>query len=689
MTHQTFLVEIGTEELPPKSLRSLVESFAFYLTQELNKAHLDHGEVTWFATPRRLAVKVACLSTIQKDQKIEKRGPAIAQAYDVDGNPTKAATAWARSCGISLDQAKSLVTDKGEWLLYSSVLPGKSASSLLAEKVKIALSQLPISKLMSWGIHEAKFVRPVHTVTLLLGDELISGIIFGVNSNRKILGHRFMGEPSFIIEHADQYPQILLEKGKVMADFFLRKTQIKTDIEKAAEKIGAIADISDNLLEEVTSLVEWPVVHTAQFEKKFLEVPSEALVHTMKNDQKYFPVYNKSGQLMPYFIFVANILSQDPPQLIFGNEKVIRPRFADAQFFFETDLKQSLEERLPSLKTILFQKELGTLYEKVQRVQALSGWIASQIGANVEYSIKAGLLSKSDLMTNMVCEFPETQGIMGMHYARYHHEPDEVARAIYEQYQPRFSGDNLPSTLVACSVAIADKMDTLTGIFGINQLPKGDKDPFGLRRAALGVLRIIVEKNLPLDLQTLISEAVRLYGNKLKNSNLIDQIIEFMLGRFRSWYQEAGHGIDSIQAVLARRPTKPADFNARIQAVTYFRTMNEARALCASNKRVSNILSQSLDIPKNSIDTGLLKEPAEIELAQNILELEKKLAPFFVAGLYKDALLELVALREPLDIFFKQVMVMVPDQDLRLNRLALLNKLRALFLRVADISFLQ
>lgn len=686
MTHETFLVEIGTEELPPQSLRSLAESFALHLTQALDRAYFDHGEVTWFATPRRLAVKVAGLSTTQKEQKIEKRGPAMAQAYDADGHPTKAATAWARACGITLDQATTLVTDKGAWLFYSSVRPGEPATRLLAEKVKTALSQLPVSKLMRWGDHQAQFVRPVHTVTLLLGDKLISGNILGVDSDRRIPGHRFMGETSFIIESADQYPQILLEKGKVIADYELRKTQIKTDIEKAAEKIGGIADISEDLLEEVTSLVEWPVVLTAQFEEKFLTVPSEALVHTMKSDQKYFPVYNKNGQLMPHFIFVANIVSEDPQQIIFGNEKVVRPRLADAQFFFETDLKLSLETRLPSLKTMIFQKKLGTLYEKVQRVQALSGWIASEIGANIEHSRRAGLLSKSDLMTNMVFEFPETQGIMGMHYARHDGEPEEVALALKEQYQPRFSGDLLPSDLVSCAVAIADKMDTLTGIFGINQCPNGDKDPFGLRRATIGILRIIVKKNLSLDLQTLISEAVRLYENKLKNADLIDQVIEFMLGRFRTWYQEAGHRIDSIQAVLARRPTRPLDINARIQAVTYFRTLKESTALSAADKRVSNILSRSPDIPKKIINTVLLKEPAEIKLASDVLSLEKKLVPFFASGFYKEVLIELASLQEPVDTFFEQVMVMVPDQDLRLNRLALLNKLRELFLQVADIS---
>ncbi|HDL7409416.1 TPA: glycine--tRNA ligase subunit beta, partial [Yersinia enterocolitica] len=430
-------------------------------------------------------------------------------------------------------------------------------------------------------------------------------------------------------------------------------------------------------------------VLTAKFEEKFLAVPAEALVYTMKGDQKYFPVYDTAGNLLPNFIFVANIESKDPQQIISGNEKVVRPRLADAEFFFKTDRKKRLEDNLPRLETVLFQQQLGTLRDKTDRIQALAGWVAAQIGADVNHATRAGLLSKCDLMTNMVFEFTDTQGVMGMHYARHDGEAEDVAVALNEQYQPRFAGDDLPSNPVACALAIADKMDTLAGIFGIGQHPKGDKDPFALRRAALGVLRIIVEKNLPLDLQTLTEEAVRLYGSKLTNTKVVDEVIEFMLGRFRAWYQDEGHSVDTIQAVLARRPTRPADFDARVKAVTYFRTLDAAAALAAANKRVSNILAKSTDKLNDHVRASVLKEPAELKLATHLVVLRDKLEPVFAAGQYQEALVELAALRETVDEFFESVMVMDEDDAVRVNRLTLLSKLRELFLQVADISLLQ
>ncbi|BEN66295.1 glycine--tRNA ligase beta subunit [Serratia marcescens] len=689
MTQQTFLVEIGTEELPPKALRSLAESFAANFTAELDNAGLEHGEVNWFAAPRRLALKVANLSAAQADREIEKRGPAIAQAFDAEGKPSKAAEGWARGCGITVDQAERLVTDKGEWLMYRAHVKGQSAQQLLAGMVSTALARLPIPKLMRWGDSDVQFVRPVHTVTMLLGADLIPGTVLGIDSARTVRGHRFMGEAEFTLDNADQYPQILLERGKVVADYEARKALIKRDAELAAQKIGGKADLSDSLLEEVASLVEWPVVLTAKFEEKFLAVPAEALVYTMKGDQKYFPVYDAAGKLLPNFIFVANIESKDPQQIISGNEKVVRPRLADAEFFFNTDRKKRLEDNLPRLETVLFQQQLGTLRDKTDRIQALAGWVAGQIGADVNHATRAGLLSKCDLMTNMVFEFTDTQGVMGMHYARHDGEAEDVAVALNEQYQPRYAGDALPQSLVACSLAIADKMDTLAGIFGIGQHPKGDKDPFALRRAALGVLRIIVEKNLPLDLQTLTEEAVRLYGSKLTNAKVVDEVVEFMLGRFRAWYQEEGHAVDTIQAVLARRPTKPADFDARVKAVSHFRTLDEAAALAAANKRVSNILAKSTETLNDSVRASVLKDAAEIQLATHLVVLRDKLQPYFAAGNYQEALVELAALREPVDAFFDNVMVMADDAEVRVNRLTLLSKLRELFLQVADISVLQ
>ncbi|ULR31205.1 glycine--tRNA ligase subunit beta [Dickeya fangzhongdai] len=694
MTDKTFLVEIGTEELPPKALRNLAESFAANFTAELDTAGLGYQSVNWFAAPRRLALKVAGLSASQPDREVEKRGPAIAQAFDAEGKPTKAAEGWARGCGITVAQAERLTTDKGEWLLFRAQVKGEAAQTLLPGMVSTALAKLPIPKLMHWGDKETQFVRPVHTVTLLLGDELVPGTVLGIDSARTIRGHRFMGEPEFTIDNADQYPQILLERGKVLADYEARKAKIKADAEAAARKIGGNADLSDSLLEEVTSLVEWPVVLTAKFEEKFLAVPAEALVYTMKGDQKYFPVYDNSGNLLPNFIFVANIESKNPQQIIAGNEKVVRPRLADAEFFFNTDRKKRLEDHLPRLETVLFQQQLGTLRDKTDRIAALAGWVAGQIGADVNHAERAGLLSKCDLMTNMVFEFTDTQGVMGMHYARHDGEAEDVAVALNEQYQPRFAGDELPSSPVACALAIADKMDTLAGIFGIGQHPKGDKDPFALRRAALGALRIIVEKRLPLDLQTLTEEAVRLYGNKLSainagNANVVDDVIEFMLGRFRAWYQEEGHSVDTIQAVLARRPTRPADFDARVKAVSHFRTLEQAEALAAANKRVSNILAKSTETLNDSVQAALLKENEEIQLATYVTALTSKLAPWFAEGRYQEALGELAQLREPVDNFFDKVMVNAEDQQVRINRLTLLNELRNLFLKVADISVLQ
>ncbi|MEH8093373.1 glycine--tRNA ligase subunit beta [Gallibacterium anatis] len=686
---KTFLAEIGTEELPPKALKKLAVAFKDNVEQELTQAGLAFDAVEWFASPRRLAVKVLGLAEAQPSKEVEKRGPAVAAAFDAEGKPTKAAEGWARGCGISVDQAERLVTDKGEWLVHRAVIEGQPTKNLLLGIISNALAKLPIPKTMRWGDKSEQFVRPVHTVTLLFGDELIEGDILGVASGRTIRGHRFLGQQEFTIDNADQYPQLLAEKGSVIADFEQRKTIIRQDAEKAAAKIGGVADIEDDLLDEVTSLVEFPVVMTAKFEERFLAVPAEALVYTMKGDQKYFPIYDQNGKLLPNFIFVSNINPQDQSSVIEGNEKVVRPRLSDAEFFFKTDLKQRLEDNLPRLKTVLFQQQLGTLFDKTERIEKLSGEIAAQIGADVAKAERAGLLSKCDLMTNMVFEFTDTQGVMGMHYARHDGEDEEVAVALNEQYMPRFAGDELPHSLVACSVALADKFDTLVGIFGIGQHPKGDKDPFALRRAALGVLRIIVEKNLPLDLVDLAQKAAALYGDKLSNANVVEDVVDFILGRFRAWYQEEGIAVDVIQAVLACRPTKPADFDARVKAVNHFRTLDAAQALAAANKRVQNILSKVDGALPENIDLSLCREPQEINLAERVLELQRELQPLFEKGDYQTALSRLADLRESVDSFFDNVMVNAEDEKLRQNRLALLKNLRDLFFKIADISLLQ
>ena len=688
MTTQNFLVEIGTEELPPKALKTLATSFADNVEVELNQAGLSFDKIEWFAAPRRLAVKVLNLATQQPSKEIEKRGPAVSAAFDAEGKPTKAAEGWARGCGITVEQAERIATDKGEWLVHRAKIEGQPTKNLLNDIVANALAKLPIPKPMRWADKTVQFIRPVHTVTMLLGDELIEGEILGVASARTIRGHRFLGEKEFEIQHADQYPQLLREKGSVVADFNERKAEILAKSQAKATALGGVADIEESLLEEVTSLVEYPNVLAAKFEEHFLAVPAEALVYTMKGDQKYFPIYDKDGKLLPHFIFVSNINPEDPTAIIEGNEKVVRPRLTDAEFFFKTDLKQKLVDRLPRLETVLFQQQLGTLKDKTDRIEQLAGEIAKQIGADEAKAKRAGLLSKCDLMTNMVFEFTDTQGVMGMHYARHDGEDEEVAVALNEQYMPRFAGDELPKSLVASAVALADKFDTLTGIFGIGQAPKGSADPFALRRAALGALRIIVEKNLPLDLEDLVKKSAALFGDKLTNQNVVADVVDFMLGRFRAWYQDEGIAVDVIQAVLARRPTRPADFDARVRAVSHFRTLDSAEALAAANKRVSNILAKA-DAAIGEINLTACVEPAEKALAEAVLALRTEVQPLIAKGDYTAVLDKLANLRAPVDSFFDNVMVNAEDPALRQNRLAILNTLQGLFLQVADISLLQ
>ncbi|ELF1354264.1 TPA: glycine--tRNA ligase subunit beta [Vibrio cholerae] len=683
-----FLIELGTEELPPKQLRTLAEAFAANFAAELATADIAHEGVTWFATPRRLALKVANLAESQPDRVVEKRGPAVNVAFDADGKPTKAAEGWARGNGITVEQAERLVTDKGEWLLFKEQVQGQQTASVVVEMAAKALANLPIAKPMRWGDKETQFIRPVKTLTILFGSELIQGEILGVASARTLRGHRFMGEAEFTIESAEQYPAILEERGKVIADYATRKAMIIEGSQQAAKQLGGIADLEDALVEEVTSLVEWPVVMTAKFEEKFLKVPAEALVYTMKGDQKYFPVYDASKKLLPNFIFVSNIESKEPRHIVEGNEKVVRPRLADAEFFFNTDRKRPLVDRLSLLENAIFQQQLGTIKDKTDRITELAGYIAEQIGADVEKSKRAGLLAKCDLMTSMVFEFTDTQGVMGMHYARHDGEAEEVAVALNEQYMPRFAGDELPSRGVSAAVAMADKLDTIVGIFGIGQAPKGS-DPFALRRASLGVLRILVEYGYQLDLVDLIAKAKSLFGNRLTNANVEQEVIEFMLGRFPTWYQDAGFSIDIIQAVLARNPTKPADFDQRVKAVSHFRALEEAEALAAANKRVGNILAKYDGELGEEIDLALLQEDAEKALAEAVEIMAEALEPAFATGNYQEALSKLAGLRAPVDAFFDNVMVMADDEALKKNRLTLLNKLRNLFLQIADISLLQ
>jgi len=677
------LIELGTEELPPKALKSLGEAFAQQFEAALSAAELSFTSVSWFAAPRRLAVYVSALAESQADKTVEKRGPAVSAAFDADGNPTKAAQGWARGNGISVEDAERLVTDKGEWLLHKAHVPGKQIGELLASLLNQAIAKLPIPKAMRWGNYTTQFIRPVHTLTALYGSEVVNLTALGLASGRTIQGHRFHGEARFELDHADNYASAL-EAHYVVADFTARKDKVREQLQTAADALSLTPDFNEDLLEEIASLVEWPVVMQASFEEGFLAVPKEALIYTMKDDQKYVPLLDSEGQLSNTFLFVSNIESQDPIQVISGNEKVIRPRLADAEFFFNSDKKTSLESRLASLESVLFQKQLGTLKEKSERISALSGFIASQIDANEALAARAGLLAKTDLMTNMVMEFPDVQGVMGKYYALNDGEDAAVAEALYEQYMPRFAGDALPS------LALADKLDTLVGIFGIGQLPKGDKDPFALRRAAIGVLRIITELSLPLDLEVLVAKAGEVYGDKLSNQDFQAQVVDFVLARFVAVLQDQGIAIDVIQAVSARRPTQPSDYVARVNAVAEFKQLEEAQALAAANKRVANILAkQGVDSSVNaSIDESLLSEDAEKALYSALISAESVVTSAVTTQDYTKILSTMATLRSAIDSFFDDVMVMAEDDAVKQNRLALLSLLRQLFLTTADISLL-
>jgi glycyl-tRNA synthetase beta chain len=688
MTTETLLIELGTEELPPKSLKTLAVTLHDQIKLQLDKADLSYSDIKWFATPRRLAVQVIDLEGKQQDKTVEKRGPAVNVAFDAEGNASKAAQGWARSNGITVEQAERLKTDKGEWLLHKAVQSGKSVAELIPAMVYNALNKLPIPKPMRWGSERIQFIRPVHTLTMIFGSDIIAGETLGVTSSNQVQGHRFHHEGLVTINHASEYESALLA-ANVVVDYEQRKAQIVAQIENAAKEINGKALLDDDLLDEVTALVEWPVTLVGSFDKNFLNVPAEPLIYSMKDHQKYFPVLNEQDELVNQFIFVANIESKDPQQVIKGNEKVIRPRLADAEFFFKTDKKQTLESRLASLETVLFQKQLGSVKEKSERIAKLSEFIAKHLGENEQHAYRAGLLSKTDLMSDMVLEFPQVQGTMGKYYALNDGEEAAIAQALEDQYRPRYAGDALPEGQIGCAVAIADKVDTLIGIFGINQAPKGDKDPFALRRAAIGLIRIIIEKDLALDIADLIEESISLFADKLSNENTATDVIDFVMGRFRAFYQEQGISVDVIQAVLAKKPTSPLDFDKRIKAVTYFRSLAEAETLAAANKRVGNILAKFDGALYPQFNVELASEEAELSLYQVYAEINENVGPLMANKNYQAALTELSKLKAPIDTFFDNVMVMSDDEAVKTNRLTLLNQIRNSFFAIADISVLQ
>lgn len=690
MPKKDFLVELGTEELPPKALLKLSKSFQAGIVEGLEKESLAHGEVKSFATPRRLAVLVSALDAKQADRLTEKFGPAVKAAFDADGNPTRAADGFAKSCGVAVADLSTAEKDGVEKLSFASTLPGKSTNELLPAIVDAALAKLPIPKRMRWGSSRDEFVRPVHWLVMLFGEEVVPSTIMGVESGDYSFGHRFHHPDKIRISKASEYEALMLEPGNVIADFTKRRELIRNAIIEEGVKLDATTVVDESLLDEVTGLVEYPVALTGRFEELFLEVPSEALILAMKSHQKCFYLLDKEEKLLPYFVTVSNIRSTDPSQVIEGNERVIRPRLADAKFFYETDKQSSLESRLDQLKKVVFQKKLGTVHDRSLRVARLAKFIAADTGENEAQSERAAMLSKCDLVTNMVGEFADLQGLMGSYYAANDGEPEPVATAISEQYMPKYAGGDLPSTSIGSILAIADKLDSIVGLFAIGQPPTGSKDPFALRRSALGVLRIMVENKLDLDLFACIETSVKGFETIEVDPDTSEKVFEFMLERFRSWYSDEGIPSNVFQSVMEIKPRKPYDFAKRIQAVSSFVQLEQSAALAAANKRVSNLLDK-VDAASLSTDVSevLLVDDAEKLLFQQLRDKELNTAPLFEAGDYTAGLAELAKLKDSVDGFFDDVLVMCDDKSVQNNRIALLQRLRDIFLKVADISFLH
>lgn len=683
-----FLFELGTEELPPKALKNLITALQSHVIEGLQAEELSWITVRAFAAPRRLALIVEQLSATTPSRELVVWGPPKAIAFDADGKPTKAAQAFADKNGIAVEALQTESDGKVEKLVARTTTTGKPVVSLLGGIIESAINKLPIAKRMRWGSKRTEFVRPAHWLVMLYGDDIVDAEVLGLRANRETRGHRFHYNRALLLDNAGEYEQKLKEIGYVIADREARRALIREQVNAEAARIGGHAVIDEDLLDEVTALVEWPVALTGKFESRFLAVPAEALIASMKEHQKYFHVVDVKGQLLPHFITVANIASSDPSQIIDGNERVIRPRLSDAAFFYETDKKTSLAALRERLKTIVFQAQLGTIYEKTQRVSALAAHIAGLLGADSKLASRAGELCKSDLVSNMVGEFDNMQGIAGYYYALNDGENADVAAAMNEQYLPRFAGDNLPQTVTGTIIALADRLDTLTGIFGIGQQPTGSKDPFALRRASIAVLRLLVEKKLDLDLRALLDVARAQHKSLTAGDDLTDTILGYMLERFRAFYEDASIPAEVFQAVNAKKISVPLDIDQRVQAVFEFSKLPQAQALAAANKRVSNILDKQGGNVSGQINTTLLQEDAEKQLAQAIEAKAAVVQPLFAAREYTKALATLADLQPTVDAFFDSVMVMSDDPALQQNRLALLQQLRGLFLEVADISLL-
>lgn len=689
MTTADFLVEIGTEELPPKALKKLSEAFASGIQAGLDEVELSYGAVSIYASPRRLAVRVEQLQRVQADKTVEKKGPAKKAAFDDQGQATKALLGFARGCGAEVSELSEIETDKGTWMVYYQAQQGQTAEVLLPEIVNQSLAKLPIPKRMRWGASDVEFVRPVHWVLMLLDEVVVPAEILGLKTGNTTRGHRFHAPQEIQITSPAVYLSTLESEGKVKADFASRSDMIRKQVEAAAKSLGGIADIDEDLLEEVTALNEWPQAVVGDFDEVFLSVPSEALISAMKGHQKYFHLLNQDGSLMAKFITFSNIESNNPDSVKKGNERVIRPRLSDAKFFWDQDRKQSLDDFLPRLKTVVFQQKLGTLFNKIERLETLAVKIGKPLGEEPQLLERAARLSKCDLMSEMVGEFPELQGIMGRYYALEQGENAAVADALDAQYQPRFAGDDLPNSGVAQALAIADKLDTITGIFGLGQVPTGDKDPFALRRSALGLLRIMIEKQLNLDLMLLIRESLKLHDAVDATDALAADIYDFIVSRLKAYYADKGISAEEFEAVRVCEPSHPIDFDKRIAAVQQFSAMEEAESLSAANKRISNILKK-LDQPfAETVDTNLFETDAEKNLFATLDELREEVSRLIADRDYAQAMQTLAKIRQPVDAFFDDVMVMADDLNVRNNRLALLNQIYQLFLQIADISRLS
>jgi len=684
------LVEIGTEELPPKPLQALSEAFKQGFEDQLQQHRLGFSRIEPFATPRRLALLVRELVTRQPDQEVTRTGPALQAAFDAQGQPTKAASGFARSCGVAVEELQQEETPKGSRLVFRQVRQGRNTRDLIVDMTARALETLPIPRRMRWGEQDAEFVRPVHWITIVFGEESVAGRLFGIDAGRLTRGHRFHAQaPALPIPSASEYAQLLRTRGKVEPSFAIRQETIREQVQTLAEDAGGRAVMGEDLLDEVTALSEWPYAIIGAFDEGFLEMPPEVLIETMQKNQKYFPVVSPSGALLPHFITVSNIQSRDSAQIRAGNERVIRPRFSDAAFFWEQDLRQPLQDSGPKLEKVVFQERLGTLAGKSARLGQVSRQIAGLLGMDQALTARAAQLAKCDLVTQMVIEFPGLQGTMGRYYAQKAGEDPCVVSAMEEQYLPRHAGDELPQSDCGLVLAIADKLDTLVGIFAIGQRPTGDKDPYALRRAAIGLLRILIETPLPLDLKEILDFSAEALGDKVDAKGLIEEIFEYCMERLKGYYSDRNIGTDVVDSVLAVNPRIPSDIHRRILAVEDFRALPEAATLAAANKRIRNILHKHAESTPERIDTGMLQDDAERRLEIKVRSLASEISPLYEAQDYEGALKTLAGLHDDIADFFDKVMVMTEQPDLRRNRLALLQSVETLFLKVADISFLK